>query len=117
MSCALSGGTRFRVRRPLPAGEPGPVNFLDPRARTFWGSWERAADGTVTMLRTEAGRDSYDKDLAGLVGELSTRSDEFRVRWGSHDVQLHRTGLKHIRRRPLARGGGPAALRVISWCD
>ena len=31
------------------------------------------------MLRTEAGRDPYDKDLAGLVGELSTRSDEFRV--------------------------------------
>jgi hypothetical protein len=44
------------------------------------------------MLRTEAGRDPYDKDLAGLVGELSTRSDEFRVRWGAHDVQLHRTG-------------------------
>jgi len=72
-------------------------NFLDPHARTFWGSWERAADDTVAMLRTEAGRDPYDKDLAGLVGELSTRSDEFRVRWGAHDVQLHRTGLKHIR--------------------
>ena len=49
------------------------------------------------MLRTEAGRDPYDKDLAGLVGELSTRSDEFRVRWGAQDVQLHRTGVKHIR--------------------
>ena len=48
------------------------------------------------MLRTEAGRDPYDKPLSDLVGELSTRSDEFRVRWGAHDVQLHRTGLKHI---------------------
>ena len=35
--------------------------------------------------------------MAGLVGELSTRSGEFRVRWGAHDVQLHCTGLKHIR--------------------
>jgi hypothetical protein len=49
------------------------------------------------MLRTEAGRDPFDKGLTDLVGELSTRSDEFRVRWGAHDVRLHRTGRKHIR--------------------
>ena len=71
-------------------------NFLNPRARDFWGDWERAADDTVAMLRTEAGRDPYDKALTDLVGELSTRSDEFRVRWAAHDVRLHRTGLKHI---------------------
>jgi transcriptional regulator with XRE-family HTH domain len=87
---------------PAFAGPARPVNlarfnFLSPHARTFWSDWERAADDTVAMLRTEAGRDPYDKDLTGLVGELSTRSDEFRVRWGAHDVQLHRTGLKHIR--------------------
>ena len=29
-------------------------------------------------------------------GELSTRSDEFRVRWAAHDVRLHRTGPKHL---------------------
>lgn len=72
-------------------------NFLNPHARTFWGEWERVADDTVAMLRTEAGRDPYDKGLSDLVGELSIRSDEFRIRWGAHDVQLHRTGIKHIR--------------------
>ena len=87
---------------PAFAGSSRPVNlarfnFLSPHARTFWGNWERAAADTVAMLRAEAGRDPYDKELAALVGELSTRSDEFRVRWGAHDVQLHRTGLKHIR--------------------
>ena len=71
-------------------------NFLNPRAGTFWGNWERAADDTVAMLRTEAGRDPYNKALTDLIGELSTRSDEFRVRWGAHDVQLHRTGVKQI---------------------
>jgi hypothetical protein len=76
-------------------------NFLNPHARSFWGNWERAADDTVAMLRTEAGRDPHDKGLTDLVGELSTRSDEFRVRWGAHDVQLHRTGLKHIQ-HPIA---------------
>ena len=81
------------------AGRPANLarfNYLDPQARTFWGDWERAADDTVAMLRTEAGRDPYDKGLSDLVGELSTRSDEFRVRWGAHNVQLHRTGRKHI---------------------
>ena len=71
-------------------------SFLDPHARTFWGNWERAADDTVAMLRAEAGRDPYDKALTELVGELSTRSDDFRVRWAAHDVRLHRTGLKHF---------------------
>ena len=45
----------------------------------------------------EAGRDPCDRGLSDLIGELSTRSDEFRVRWGAHDVRLHRTGRKHIR--------------------
>ena len=71
-------------------------NFLNPQARDFWLDWERAADDTVAMLRTHAGRDPYDKALTDLVGELSTRSDEFRVRWAAHDVRVHRTGIKHI---------------------
>jgi transcriptional regulator with XRE-family HTH domain len=71
-------------------------NFLDPRARDFWIDWECAADDTVAILRTEAGRDPYDKALTDLVGELCTRSDTFRVRWAAHHVRLHRTGLKHI---------------------
>ena len=68
--------------------------FLDPRARDFWLDWERAADDAVAALRLEVGRDPYDKRLTDLVGELSTRSDAFRVRWAAHDVRLHRTGIK-----------------------
>ncbi len=45
-------------------------------------------------LRAEAGRDPYDRDLTDLVGELSTRSDDFRVRWASHDVRQYRTGTQ-----------------------
>jgi transcriptional regulator with XRE-family HTH domain len=70
--------------------------FLDPHARTLWGNWIGVADDTVALLRTEAGRDPFDRGLTDLVGELSTRSDEFRVRWAAHNVRLHRTGLKHI---------------------
>lgn len=48
------------------------------------------------MLRTAAGRDPHDKQLHDLVGELCTRSDEFRRRWGAHDVRIHGAGVKHF---------------------
>ncbi len=72
-------------------------NFLDPQAHEFWPNWVRAADETVGMLRTAAGQDPYDRDLSDLIGELSTRSEDFRVRWAQHQVDLHQTGLKHFR--------------------
>jgi len=79
----------------------GPNNarftFLDPRSRLFWPDWERAASDTVAMLHAEAGRNPYDRSLAELIGELSTRSDEFRVRWAAHDVKNHRSGTKQLR--------------------
>src|SRR5207248_2197374 len=36
------------------------------------------------------------RDLSDLVGELATRSDEFRTRWAGHDVRMHLTGTKRI---------------------
>lgn len=68
--------------------------FLDPRANELYPDWEGTADTSVALLRTEAGRDPFDRDLSDLVGELSTRSEPFRVRWARHDVRLHRTGTK-----------------------
>lgn len=70
--------------------------FLNPRAEGFYADWERAADDTVAILRSEAGRDPYDRGLSDLVGELSTRSEEFRTRWAAHDVRIHRTGVKRF---------------------
>ncbi|AKZ60185.1 putative DNA-binding protein [Streptomyces ambofaciens ATCC 23877] len=72
-------------------------NFLDPAARTFYPDWDLFADMAVAILRREAGRDPHDKDLHDLVGELSTRSDDFRARWGAHDVRRHGTGTKRFR--------------------
>jgi hypothetical protein len=70
--------------------------FLDPRARTFYVDWERGAHDVVAQLRGEAGRNPYDRTLSDLIGLLSTRSDEFRVRWASHDVLVHRSGTKRF---------------------
>jgi MmyB-like transcription regulator ligand binding domain len=58
--------------------------------------WDEAADNSVAVLRSEAGRNPLDRDLSDLVGELSTRSDEFRMRWARHDVRYHDTGTKRL---------------------
>ena len=68
--------------------------FLDPRAQSFYPNWETAADIVVAILRTEAGRDPFNKAIQDLVGELSTRSDEFRIRWSKHNVRWHGAGTK-----------------------
>jgi transcriptional regulator with XRE-family HTH domain len=70
--------------------------FLDPRSKALWVDWEKAAWDTVAILRAEAGRNPYDRALSDLVGQLSTRSDEFRLRWATHDVKFHRTGAKQF---------------------
>ena len=75
--------------------------FLDERAHRFYPDWDRAADDTVAILRTEAGRDPYDEDLTALVGVLSTRSPEFRQRWAAHNVKQHYSGKKHFHHRDV----------------
>jgi hypothetical protein len=70
--------------------------FLDPQATAFFRDWDKAANDTVALLRAEAGRDPYDRQTSDLIGELSTRSDEFRRRWAAHDVRIHTTGVKLI---------------------
>jgi transcriptional regulator with XRE-family HTH domain len=79
-----------------PTGPPnfGRFTFLDSAARRFFPDWNLAADMTVANIRTAAGKDPHDKGLHDLVGELCTRSDEFRRRWGSHNVRIHGTGVK-----------------------
>ena len=78
-----------------------PVNlarfcFLNPHATALYPHWDDAANTTVAMLRIEAGRDPYDRDLSDLIGELSTRSETFRNRWAAHNVVLHRAGAKQF---------------------
>lgn len=75
--------------------------YLDPQAREFFTDWNRAARECVAALRTQAGRDPLDRDLASLVGELSTRSEEFAALWATHDVRLHRKAEKRFR-HPVA---------------
>jgi transcriptional regulator with XRE-family HTH domain len=71
--------------------------FLDARAADFYVDWERVAKDVVAILRAEAGRDPYDRDLSNLIGELSTQSELFRTLWAAHDVGKHDAGQKRFR--------------------
>jgi transcriptional regulator with XRE-family HTH domain len=78
--------------------------FLDrASAERFYPDWDAAADTIVAILRAEAGRDPYDKDLQDLIGELGTLSEEFRIKWGAHDVRRHASGAKHFNHEVVGR--------------
>lgn len=81
---------------PVRPPNQGRFLFLDPHAGDFWRDWATNADDAVALLRASAGRDPYDRRLTELVGELATRSEDFRVRWASHDVRAYVTGVKRI---------------------
>jgi len=77
--------------------------YLDPRARDFFADWNRTAQECVAALRTQAGRDPFDRSLSDLVGELSTQCEEFAALWATHNVRLHRKAEKHFN-HPLVGG-------------
>lgn len=68
--------------------------FLEPAAHDFFTEWDTIAHEAAAMLRSTAATNPYDVGLTQLVGELSTRSDLFAQLWATHDVRLHRTGVK-----------------------
>jgi MmyB-like transcription regulator ligand binding domain len=78
-----------------------PVNvarfvFLNPKAGDFFRDWNGIANDAVAILRTKAAQDPYDRRLTDLIGELSTRSEDFRVRWAAHNVKLACTYVKTL---------------------
>ena len=81
----------------MPANQAVPDTENQPeRPRKIILDCDPGHDDAVAILHSAAGRDPYDKRLTDLIGELSTRSDEFRVRWGAHNVKFHRTGTKRF---------------------
>ncbi|WP_344722140.1 helix-turn-helix transcriptional regulator [Nesterenkonia halobia] len=81
---------------PASRGNTARFTFLSPAAQVFFPDWEQSASGIVASLRTYAGQNPRDKGLTDLIGELVTRSDDFRHRWAAHDVRHHRSGVKRI---------------------
>lgn len=93
---ALYGGALDTDRLPVNLAR---YLFLDPHSRGVYLDWESVADDLVGALRAQVGRDPRDKGLSDLIGELSTRSDEFVTRWARQNVRIHRSTRKRLHNR------------------
>jgi hypothetical protein len=71
--------------------------FFDAAADQLFPDWIGQADDAVSLLRAEAARSPDSPAVTRLVGELATRSDQFRTRWAAHNVKAHRHGVKRFR--------------------
>ncbi|MCS5721718.1 helix-turn-helix transcriptional regulator [Herbiconiux sp. CPCC 203407] len=101
MDLVAANDLGFALYSEMYRGPARPANhsrfiFLDPRAHDFYPDWNRAANVNVQILRRDAGRSPFDKELSNLIGELSVRSEEFRTLWGAHDVRRHYSGAKQF---------------------
>ncbi|MDX3930020.1 MAG: helix-turn-helix transcriptional regulator [Shinella sp.] len=84
---ALSPGERNILRR----------MFLDPATRAAQTDWESVARFLVATFRAETARVGEDERAAGLIAEISGKSDEFTRMWIENDVQTTGEGAKTIR--------------------
>jgi transcriptional regulator with XRE-family HTH domain len=98
--------------------------FLDSRARDYYVDWPQARRTAAAIMRLEAGRDPLNQELTALIGELSTRSPQFREDWAGHDVHEHRTGVKSFRHPEVGRitvafdvfgMPGEAGLQIVTY--
>lgn len=85
--------------------------FLDEGTRELFADWEGKARDTVAYLRLSAGQHPDDPQLAGLIGELSMRSEEFRRLWAEHRVRDKTAGTKAVN-HPLV---GELSLTYSTW--
>nr|WP_269769174.1 helix-turn-helix transcriptional regulator [Nocardiopsis gilva] len=63
------------------------LTFLDTSARQRYIRWQEKAEDTVAFVRLDAGRHPDDPQLAALIEELSSNSEDFRRMWSEHDVR------------------------------
>ncbi len=70
--------------------------FLEPAMQDLYVDWPEMTAKSVAYLRSVIGSDIDDPHLAELVGELSLRSERFRVLWARHDVRQKSSGVSHF---------------------
>ncbi|MFJ2154925.1 helix-turn-helix transcriptional regulator [Streptomyces sp. NPDC087856] len=71
--------------------------FLDPAAKTFYRSPERAKNRAVADLQQTAASTPEDPRILELVGELSVRSAEFRSLWAREYTRVPPYEIKQMR--------------------
>lgn len=70
--------------------------FLDPAAKAFYRSPERARHRAVADLQRTAARTPDDPRILELVGELAVRSSDFRSLWAREYTKVPRYDVKRM---------------------
>ncbi|NGO41302.1 helix-turn-helix domain-containing protein [Streptomyces ureilyticus] len=70
--------------------------FTDPAMRSLYADWKASAQIAVAQLRMEAAKYPQEPRLIELVGELSTRDQQFAQWWGDHKVAARTVGTKTL---------------------
>lgn len=68
--------------------------FLHPEGRRLYQDWEKMVGHSVAHLRSLAGADPDQPELATLVGELLMKSPEFARVWERYEVEARGGGVK-----------------------
>ncbi|MEU2198968.1 helix-turn-helix transcriptional regulator [Isoptericola sp. NPDC019482] len=70
--------------------------MTDPEARELYLDWATIANELVGVLQLESSARPRDPQIAALVGELATTSDEFRRWWAEPHPEGRTTGTKRF---------------------
>lgn len=95
----LAANALGRALYPMEESGPEPFNssrflFLDPRSHEFFRDRGAVVRNNVALLHAAAAKNPNDESLVALIGELSTRSAEFRQAWADQNVLRYRVGPK-----------------------
>lgn len=70
--------------------------FLDPVPRSLYIDFDIVASDVAAILRRDSASHPNDPDLNQLIGELTVKSDEFRMAWAQHKVYECSHGTKRL---------------------
>ncbi|MFG2552965.1 helix-turn-helix transcriptional regulator [Streptomyces sp. NPDC048581] len=70
------------------------LNFLDAHVRALYADWATESQSNVTYLRYISADHRHDRQLAGLIGQLTMQSEEFAQLWVRQSVANCTEGSK-----------------------
>jgi MmyB-like transcription regulator ligand binding domain len=91
-----AGALRPAARQPRAAGQQRAVHVPGPGGPRVLPRLGSPGVRTGRFAAFPGRAHPHDRALHDLIGELSIRSDEFRVRWAAHNVRFHRAGSKRL---------------------
>ncbi|MFI5623932.1 helix-turn-helix transcriptional regulator [Nocardioides sp. NPDC051685] len=79
------------------------LTFTSPQVRAMSESWEAEAAEAVAFFRSQTAVDMADPEVAKLVADLESVSEEFRTLWGRRDLAAIGSHTRVVRHPKVGR--------------